>query len=63
MLDFTPDGLGIPVSVPSEHGLLYGELAVLPDSPGIVVLAHAAKLLNRQDTLLAGNSDGPVSRP
>lgn len=54
MLDFTPDGLGIPVSVHSEHGLLYGELAVLPDSPGIVVLAHAAKLLDRQDTLLAG---------
>lgn len=54
MLDFTPDGIGIPVSVRSEHGLLYGELALLPDSPGIVVLAHAAMALDQKDKLLAG---------
>ena len=54
MLDFTPDGIGIPVSVRSEHGLLYGELATLPDSPGLVVLAHAAMALDQKDKLLAG---------
>ena len=27
MLDFTPDGIGVPISIRSEHGLLYGELA------------------------------------
>jgi hypothetical protein len=54
VLDFTPDGIGIPVSVRSEHGLLYGELATLPDSPGLVVLAHAAMALDQKDKLLAG---------
>ncbi len=54
MIDFTPDGIGIPVSLPSEHGALYGELALLPDSPGIVVLVHAAMALDQKDKLLAG---------
>ena len=54
MLDFTPDGIGVPISIRSEHGLLYGELAVLPDSPGLVVLAHAAMALDPKDKLLAG---------
>ena len=54
MLDFTPDGIGVPISIRSEHGLLYGELAVLPDSPGLVVLAHAAMALDQKDKLLAG---------
>jgi len=54
MLDFTPDGLGVPVSIPSEHGLLYGELGVLPHSPGIVVLAHATLAFDAKDKLLAG---------
>ena len=54
MLDFTPDGLGVPVSIHSEHGLLYGELGVLPHSPGIVVLAHATLALDAKDKLLAG---------
>ena len=42
MITITPDGFGIPLSVPSEHGLLHGQLALLPDAPGLVVLAHAA---------------------
>ena len=54
MLDFTPDGIGVPISIRSEHGLLYGELAVLPDSPGLVVLAHAAMALDQKDKLLGG---------
>jgi len=54
MLDFTPDGIGVPISIQSEHGLLYGELALLPESPGIVVLAHAAMALDQNDKLLAG---------
>lgn len=54
MIDFTPDGVGIPVSIASEHGLLHGDLALLPHSPGIVVLAHAAMALDERDKLLAG---------
>ena len=54
MLDFTPAGLSVPVSIHSEHGLLYGELGVLPHSPGIVVLAHATLALDTKDKLLAG---------
>ncbi len=54
MIDITPDGFGIPVSVPSEHGLLHGQLALLPDAPGIVVLAHAASILDTRDEVVAG---------
>ncbi len=54
MIDITPDGFGIPVSVPSEHGLLHGQLALLPDAPGIVVLAHAAAVLDTRDEVVAG---------
>ncbi len=54
MIDFTPDGIGIPVSVSSEHGLLHGELALLPEAPGIIVLTHATQALDGRDHLLAG---------
>lgn len=54
VIDPTPDGSGISVSVPSEHGLLHGHLALLPDAPGIVVLAHAALALDNRDALMAG---------
>jgi hypothetical protein len=53
MIDFTPDGSAIPVSIPSEHGLLHGQLALLPEAPGIVVLAHAALALDGRDGLMA----------
>ncbi len=54
MIDFTPDGFGIPVSVPSEHGPLHASLALQPDSRGIVVLAHATRTLDERDDALAG---------
>lgn len=54
MIDITPDGFGIPVSVPSEHGLLHGQLALLPEAPGIVVLAHAAASLDTREGIVAG---------
>lgn len=54
MIDFTPDGFGIPVSVPSEHGPLHASLALQPDSRGIVVLAHATRTLDERDGALAG---------
>ncbi len=54
MIDLTPDGFGIPVSVHSEHGLLHGRLALLPGVRGIVVLAHAAMALDERDDVLAG---------
>ena len=55
MPDFNADGLAAPVSIPSPHGLLHGELAILPESPGIVVLAHAAMALDRRDAVIAGH--------
>ena len=39
--------------VPSEHGALQGSLTLLPDSPGIVILVHAALAQNADDGLLA----------
>ena len=53
MIDFTPEGFGIPLIIPSEHGPLHGSLALLPDSKGLVVLAHAALALDGRDGLLA----------
>lgn len=53
MIDITPDGFGIPISIPSEHGLLHGQLALLPNARGLVVLAHAAIALDARDELLA----------
>jgi len=54
MINITPDGFAMPVSVPSEHGLLHGQLALLPDAPGLVVLAHAAMALDARENVLAG---------
>ena len=54
MIDFTPDGFGIPLSIPSEHGPLHGQLTLLPESKGIVVLAHAALALDARDGVLSG---------
>jgi len=54
MIDLTPEGFGIPLSVPSEHGLLHGQLALRPDAKGLVVLVHAAMALDGRDELLAG---------
>lgn len=58
MITFTPDGNAIPLRVPCEHGhahsQLLGELAVLPEAPGIVILAHASPALDERDHLLAG---------
>ena len=53
MLDFSPDHIGIPISIHSEHGLLHGELALVPHTPGIVVLAHAGMALDGRDKALA----------
>lgn len=53
MIDLSPGGIGHPVSIPSEHGLLHGQLAVLTTAPGIVVLAHAAKALDGRDERMA----------
>ena len=58
MITFTPDGSPLPFSVPCQHGpahgLLHGEMALLPESSGIVVLAHAAQSLDERERLLAG---------
>lgn len=54
MIDITPEGFGIPISIPSEYGLLHGQLALLPNAHGLVVLAHAAMALDARDELLAG---------
>ena len=54
MIDITPEGFGIPLSLSSEHGLLHGQLALRPDAHGLVVLAHAAMALDGREELLAG---------
>lgn len=54
MIDLTPDGFGIPLSIPSEHGLLHGQLALLPEAPGLVVLAHDSRILDARDERLSG---------
>ena len=54
MIDITPDGFGIPLSLPSEHGLLHGQLALRPNSRGLVVLLHTNRALDGRDDLLAG---------
>lgn len=41
------------LSIPTEHGLVHGELTLQPDAPGIVVLVHDAKTLDRRDSVLA----------
>ncbi len=53
MIDFTPEGFGIPLIIPSEHGSLHGSLALQSNSPGLVILAHAALALDGRDGLLA----------
>jgi len=54
MIDITPEGFAIPLSLPSEHGLLHGQLALRPDARGLVVLAHAALALDGREEVLAG---------
>ena len=54
MIDFTPDGFGILLSIHSEHGALHGRLALLPKAPGMVVLVHDRRSLDARDDLLAG---------
>ncbi|WP_301100841.1 hypothetical protein [Propionivibrio sp.] len=53
MISITPDGFDIPISVPSEHGQLHGQLALLPEARGLVVLAHAAMALDARENVLA----------
>ena len=53
MIDLTPDGFDIPISISSEHGRLHGRLALQPGAKGIVVLAHAAVALDERDNALA----------
>jgi len=54
MIDFTPDGCAIPLSIHSGHGSLHGQLALLPEARGIVVLAHDSRTLDAGDDPLAG---------
>ena len=57
MAEFFPNDLGgadsLPVSIKTDHGTLHGELAMRPDSPGLVVLAHDTQKLDTRDHLLA----------
>lgn len=54
MIDFNQEGLGTPLVIPSEHGSLHGSLVLQPNSPGLIVLAHAALALDGRDAVLAG---------
>ena len=54
MTDIDLSGSGSPMIIPCEHGSLHGSLLLQPDSPGIIVLAHAALALDGRDARLAG---------
>ncbi len=54
MIDFSPDGFGILLTIHSEHGTLHGRLALLPGTRGLVVLAHDKRSLDARDDVLAG---------
>jgi putative phosphoribosyl transferase len=53
MIDFTHEGFGIPLYVPSEHGPLHGTLDLQSGAQGMVVLAHATLALDGRDGALA----------
>ena len=57
MIDLLPEDFGrtdtLPVSINTDHGTLHGELGILPDAPGIVVLAHDTRKLDARDLMLA----------
>ena len=58
MDSFTPDTHPIPLSIPCAqgpaHARLHGELALLPEAPGLVVLAYAATALDERERVIAG---------
>ena len=41
------------LTIPSEHGPLHGQLKLLPQSCGLVVLAHAATILDAREEIVA----------
>lgn len=43
----------LAVAINTEHGTLHGQLGMLPDSPGLVVLAHDTRKLDARDQMLA----------
>lgn len=51
--DWNAEGNTITLTVPSEHGPLYGQLELLPKSHGLVVLAHAATTLDEREEIVA----------
>ena len=57
MIDLLPGDFGrtdvLPVSINTEHGTLHGQLGILAESPGIVVLAHDTRKLDARDQMLA----------
>lgn len=55
MTALAPDGDGTPVSIPGEHGLLHGHLALQPGARGLVVLAQAAMALDARENVLAAH--------
>ncbi len=54
MTEFTPEGFGIPITLPGANGRLHGTLSLQPDPTGLIVLAHAALSLDGRDGVLAG---------
>ena len=53
MITISSDGFGTALSIPSEHGLLHGQLDYLPGATGMVVLAYAAPVLDTNALSLA----------
>lgn len=57
MIDVSTDGNAknkvTTLSIPSEHGPLHGQLELLPESRGLIVLAHAAMTLDEREEIVA----------
>jgi len=51
MNEATLTPFGLPVTIPSEHGLLHGSLVLHPDARGLVVLVHDTKRLDTRDEI------------
>lgn len=51
--EWNAEGSVTALTIPSEHGPLYGRLDLLPKSGGLVVLAHAATTLDEREAIVA----------
>jgi len=54
VIDVSAEASITVLTIASEHGPLHGQLALLPNAYGLVVLAHAAVALDERENIVAG---------